>query len=646
MSIRTRIRDAVRDLREAFEYSHLYPGARIAEQIRAEQKDYENALRDLRTREASAESPDRTLTDIDRDYLRGLIGEAEYERQRTARGEQLSTEAFWAEMSAAPSPPLTDRQINAMDAGREAAEQEAFEDGPEPDADEYAQATPANYMETLTDDEWTAGDKLAAEAQWEILPAAARERYLADRAGELAEADGDRAAAVYTRMVVDGVSSEAMHQVSEAAKARAGTMQSKPSEPELTRQEIELAIEPDEQEAADYWGGEGATWEAQAASASPDADPDAEDVRTMTDIVSDYNAGLISHSEFEHQRTQRAMDLATDWPTFRQEMQDAPEIVVTDQHRADVAALAGGYEAEDEGLPGYEGAETVEQAAAFAGIDLAELEEDAEPHDPKDAMAMQGETHAETMWVLDREAEPDAGDAFRVELPGPGEMPEHEARLAGYRSIAAEQAAQAAPYGYSRRVRDLDEAIGREQAALERTRNPDAVGIYEMSIDNLTAQRDEAVAGETRYSADLQTAIERELMAHGADYGLPLTTAGEPVSYTVTADPEPPDPSLPWKLTTSDGRVFHAATAGVAREAGDGNGWTDAAPEAGELPAWAGSQSAAEAGDASKTRGRDLPVPYELTELGAGQAVADRMNEREVGPGYMAAPVADVEAGQ
>ena len=39
------------------------------------------------------------------------------------------------------------------------------------------------------------------------------------------------------------------------------------------------------------------------------------------------------------------------------------------------------------------------------------------------------------------------------------------------------------------------------------------------------------------------------------------------------------------------------------------------------------------------------PVPYELTELGAGQAVADQMTEREVGPGYLADLAADREAG-
>jgi hypothetical protein len=45
------------------------------------------------------------------------------------------------------------------------------------------------------------------------------------------------------------------------------------------------------------------------------------------------------------------------------------------------------------------------------------------------------------------------------------------------------------------------------------------------------------------------------------------------------------------------------------------------------------------------TRGRELPVPYELTELGAAQAVADQMTEREVGPGYLESVAADREAG-
>jgi hypothetical protein len=40
------------------------------------------------------------------------------------------------------------------------------------------------------------------------------------------------------------------------------------------------------------------------------------------------------------------------------------------------------------------------------------------------------------------------------------------------------------------------------------------------------------------------------------------------------------------------------------------------------------------------------PVPYELTGRGAGQAVADHMAEREVGPGFLEAVSADREAGQ
>jgi hypothetical protein len=45
------------------------------------------------------------------------------------------------------------------------------------------------------------------------------------------------------------------------------------------------------------------------------------------------------------------------------------------------------------------------------------------------------------------------------------------------------------------------------------------------------------------------------------------------------------------------------------------------------------------------TRGRELPVPYELTELGGYQAVADQMTEREVGSGYLEHCAAEREAG-
>jgi hypothetical protein len=43
--------------------------------------------------------------------------------------------------------------------------------------------------------------------------------------------------------------------------------------------------------------------------------------------------------------------------------------------------------------------------------------------------------------------------------------------------------------------------------------------------------------------------------------------------------------------------------------------------------------------------GETEPVPFELTELGAGQAAADRMTEREVGPGFLQHQV-EQEAGQ
>jgi hypothetical protein len=56
-------------------------------------------------------------------------------------------------------------------------------------------------------------------------------------------------------------------------------------------------------------------------------------------------------------------------------------------------------------------------------------------------------------------------------------------------------------------------------------------------------------------------------------------------------------------------------------------------------PEWDSADSSAYQDAAG--HGSDEPVPYELTELGGYQAVADQMTEREVGPGFMGAPAAE-----
>ena len=73
------------------------------------------------------------MTDITRDCNAGLITQGEYETQRAQREAELGdSEAFWDEVTAAPYLELPDREINAMDAAREAAEQEAIEDETQP----------------------------------------------------------------------------------------------------------------------------------------------------------------------------------------------------------------------------------------------------------------------------------------------------------------------------------------------------------------------------------------------------------------------------------------------------------------------------------------------------------------------------------
>jgi hypothetical protein len=528
----------------------------------------------------------RTMTDIVNDCNAGRISAGEYWRQHVARENQLGYDAFWKEEDAAPKLHLTADTIRQiLIAGREIAAEEAAREesgsssGPrepwtqlvaltphprlDPDSPDYDEEyanivaaedpenysdfwantpTPDNYLETLADQPGAfteAGRQRLQEAQasYAALSGDARERYLADRAAEIAGAEdpGGRSWVVAARMLRDGVPDDDLRHVSRTAAAWAQTMQAKPSEPELS-----TAVQVTKPDGSRF----------------VTRDSDLEGARALYPPERGYRCEL-----------------------------------VTGYHNAEPAP-----EPEDE------------MEEALGANDMAELGIAPLP-DHADLNA--GAETGGVVFVLDRVDDPDAGDGFLAAPTAEDADPVHTAWV---------EASDRYDDLYQQQEADPEADLGTKITAAYYARQ-DAFGAlhpFPTRPRTADASRSEALAD----------------------------------SFTVSPDPEAPDPMRPWKVVVSDGGQFHAETAGAAHDAGLEVARVDAAPEAGELPTWAGSQSAAD--DASwdeplppsMLEAADLPVPYELTELGAGQAVADRMTEREVGPGYMAAPVADVEAGQ
>lgn len=268
MSITQQFRGAVRRFRDAFELTHLYPGARIAERARAEQKDYEIRLRDLREREAAGETYGQAMArltgaeptafelepgdwtppadprldsfgpDYDQAYALATPAEREqlaaYGVIRTpadpAAETVITTEDPWAEAPEART--MTDI-VNDRNAGRiSRAEYERQETarvaevGGNQAWDELMAAprvelSDAEINAIEADQERQELETLHREPGWADLGEEARLEYLADRAAGLAEMDEFDArgrADVIARMACDGLSGDQVAQVVETAR--------------------------------------------------------------------------------------------------------------------------------------------------------------------------------------------------------------------------------------------------------------------------------------------------------------------------------------------------------------------------------------------------------------------------------------------
>jgi hypothetical protein len=189
-----------------------------------------------------AEAAARTMTDIVNDYNEGRIGWSEYLNQRAARAAQLGSEAFNDEKWNAPQREPTDAEINHY----EAAEEQRVADswgGVGPDYEAAAAAHDAAQRREPTPEGHGAdlgpmsADELARlQGDFAELGQDERDRYLGDRAAEVAEGSARHAGAVTVRMLRDGATPDDVLQVLQTGAVWGTTAQAQPSEPETDAQ--------------------------------------------------------------------------------------------------------------------------------------------------------------------------------------------------------------------------------------------------------------------------------------------------------------------------------------------------------------------------------------------------------------------------
>jgi hypothetical protein len=259
--------------------------------------------------------PGRTEAEILADYNEGRIDAAEYERQ-------------------------VDDRYSAMDAAfAEWGAEEAVEAGFGPAGPEAGAGL-------------TAGEREAPPVPGGFRPA----RTMADivtvyNEGRIGLSEYDR----QRQQRITEVSADEFNEEERGAPMR-----------ELTDKEIDQIEAAEEQRQADYWGGTGPDWEADAAEAEASMPASAEE-RAL--IRQEFEDGIPAPDWYS------AEDMAS-WRAEHAEpaLTDAPLAAESEY----VGMLAREREAY-RGLDGYEDAQTVKAAAAFAGIDLEELEPGTDP---------------------------------------------------------------------------------------------------------------------------------------------------------------------------------------------------------------------------------------------------------------------------